>query len=69
MLLNYVRNEKEAHFRIRLEKQNDGAQPVGDPLREGRPDRLLDLCLYFIPPQVLLTAAQITTCMYAQDRN
>ena len=51
LVLKHVQNEKEAHFRIRLEKQNEGQAPVGDPTKEGRSDRLIDLCLYFISPQ------------------
>lgn len=47
VVLDYIRNEKRAHLGI---SRGQPAFQNGHPLREGRPDRLIDVCLFFIPP-------------------
>lgn len=49
-LLDYIHNETQAHHHNLLAFRNKMIKPPGHQLREGRFDRLIDMCLYFIPP-------------------
>ncbi|KAK9793198.1 hypothetical protein WJX73_002450 [Symbiochloris irregularis] len=49
LVIKHVQSEKEAHFRMRL--KDDAQTSAGEANKDGRSDRLIDLCLYFIPPQ------------------
>ncbi|KAK9793200.1 hypothetical protein WJX73_003559 [Symbiochloris irregularis] len=51
LVVKHVQSEKEAHYRLRMERQSDAQATGADVTKEGRNDRLFDLCLYFIPPQ------------------
>lgn len=50
LILNHIQHEKELHFQNQHSMQFKQIPPSGDPFKEGRVDRLIDVCLYFIAP-------------------
>lgn len=48
--MRYVRDEKDRHYNHQLDKLTKEPLPEAEPLQADRPDRLFDMCLFFITP-------------------